>query len=88
MKSALVQVRVDDEVKHEVDTLFAELGLDTATAIRIFFMQALQRHGLPFSVEKLPNAATEQAMRDVNNQHDMHGPFASVDELMESALHG
>jgi DNA-damage-inducible protein J len=68
MKDALVQVRVEDKTKSAVDTLFAELGLDTATAIRIFLAQALQVHGLPFEVKQQPryNAETEAAMREAD----------------------
>jgi DNA-damage-inducible protein J len=66
MKSALVQVRVDQETKQEADSLFADLGMDTATAVRIFLRQAIQRHGLPFEVKRQPryNAPTEAAIAE------------------------
>jgi len=64
MKSALVQVRVDDQIKDSADKLFKSLGMDTATAVRLFLIQALQADGLPFEVKRQPryNAATEAAM--------------------------
>ena len=33
---ATLQVRIDDTLKAQADTLFSSLGLDTSTAIRIF----------------------------------------------------
>lgn len=33
---ANIQVRVNDELKAQADTLFSSLGLDTSTAVRIF----------------------------------------------------
>jgi len=32
---ATIQVRIDDNLKSEADTLFTSLGLDTTTAVRI-----------------------------------------------------
>jgi len=66
MKSALVQVRVDDAVKTGADELFQSLGMDTATAVRLFLVQSLQAGGLPFSVTRQPqyNAKTEAAIAE------------------------
>ena len=52
VQSALIQVRVDENVKNKADALFADLGFDTPTAIRIFLNQAIRRKGLPFDVVK------------------------------------
>ena len=49
-QSSLIQVRVDEDFKKEADDLFADLGFDTPTAIRIFLKQAIKRRGLPFEV--------------------------------------
>ena len=49
---ATIQVRLDEKIKAEADTLFASLGLDTSTAIRMFISAALDIRGLPFDVRK------------------------------------
>jgi DNA-damage-inducible protein J len=62
-QSALIQVRIDENIKAKADALFADLGLDTPTAIRIFLNQAIRREGMPFEVTKpQPNAETLAAM--------------------------
>jgi DNA-damage-inducible protein J len=45
-----IQVRVDDKLKDSADTLFASLGLDTSTAIRMFLMASMDAGGIPFAV--------------------------------------
>ncbi|MDR2819358.1 MAG: type II toxin-antitoxin system RelB/DinJ family antitoxin [Desulfovibrio sp.] len=49
---ATIQIRVDDNVKAAADSLFASLGLDTSTAVRMFIAAALDNRGIPFSVKK------------------------------------
>ncbi|MDR2360040.1 MAG: type II toxin-antitoxin system RelB/DinJ family antitoxin [Oscillospiraceae bacterium] len=63
--SALIQVRIDEKVKSKADALFADLGFDTPTAIRIFLNQAIRREGMPFEVAKPQyNAETLAALLD------------------------
>jgi DNA-damage-inducible protein J len=50
MKSSLIQVRVEPSLKQKADDLFDRIGIDTATAIRLFFTQALLRGTLPFEI--------------------------------------
>ena len=53
-----IQVRVDDELKDSADSLFASLGLDTSTAVRMFLVASTLMGGIPFAV-------THGADRDV-----------------------
>ena len=67
-QNILIQVRVDDSLKKDADALFADLGLDTPTAIRIFLKQAIMGHGLPFDITRsVPNAETLAAMEEADN---------------------
>lgn len=50
MASVSVQVRVDEKMRAEADSLFKGLGMDTATAVRIFLALSIKRRGLPFDV--------------------------------------
>ena len=47
-----IQVRVDDKLKNSADALFASLGLDTSTAVRMFLVQATETGGIPFAISK------------------------------------
>jgi DNA-damage-inducible protein J len=78
--SALIQVRLDESVKNKADALFADLGFDTPTAIRIFLNQAIRREGMPFEVAKpQPNAETLAAM--LNGMEILPKRYSSFREL-------
>lgn len=63
---ATFQMTLDDDLKANVDELFEDLGLDTETAVRMFFKASLARNGIPFGVKhyKMPDDL-EEAIRDV-----------------------
>jgi DNA-damage-inducible protein J len=50
MQSSLVQIRVEPTLKQKADTLFRSIGLDTATAVRLFFTQSLLKGTIPFEI--------------------------------------
>ena len=52
--STTIQVRVDDELKQQSDSLFKALGTDTTSAIRMFLAQAVAVKGFPFAIRKVP----------------------------------
>ena len=48
---AVLQIRIDDELKKQASTLFDELGLDLSTAVRMFLKKAVLEKGLPFDAK-------------------------------------
>jgi DNA-damage-inducible protein J len=63
--SALIQVRVEPQLKSDVDNTLAANGLDIPTAIRIFLTKVQQVGGIPFEVRTY-NAKTIAAMEEAN----------------------
>jgi DNA-damage-inducible protein J len=55
-----IQIRVDNNTKTAVDTLFASLGLDTSTAVRMFLAASLECDGLPFAPRRREPAPSEK----------------------------
>lgn len=45
-----IQVTVNDELRKDSDKLFKGLGIDTASANRIFLKQAVMYQGFPFEI--------------------------------------
>lgn len=45
---ANVQVKVDDALKAKAQAVAASMGLDLASAVRIFLTQMVRENGLPF----------------------------------------
>lgn len=83
--SRTIQLRVDDFLKSAADELFASLGLDTSTAIRIFLTMAVETGGIPFEV-KNPNLSLRQAMDDVLNKRNLSKPYKSAKDALNAML--
>ncbi len=47
-EQALVQVRIDKNLKEEVAEIYNTLGIDLPTAIRMFFARSKMVRGIPF----------------------------------------
>lgn len=62
-KTAMVQARIEPELKSEVEKILRSLGLNTTYAISVFFKQIKLHKGIPFAVE-IPNAETRKAIED------------------------
>ena len=61
-KTEVVRVRINPELKRNVEALLSKLGLTTTEAITLFFRQMELRNGLPFPVE-LPNEETRDVLK-------------------------
>lgn len=55
---AILQIKVDNDIKVLAASLYKELGIDLTTAIRIFLRKSIQVGGLPFDV-KLDDESTK-----------------------------
>ena len=51
---ANLQIRVDDTLKADADRLFASIGMDTSSAVRIFLKQSVMRGCIPFELRGDP----------------------------------
>ena len=79
-----MSIRMDRAVKEQSQQLFKALGMDMTTAINIFLRQALIKKGLPFEVTaEGADSILMQRLAEADNDHDIHGPFNTVQALME-----
>jgi len=53
-KDTTFQMRMNSEIKTELEEIFAKSGLSLTDAINIFFQQSLNIGGLPFVVNQDP----------------------------------
>lgn len=84
---ATLQIRIDDTLKEQADTLFSSLGLDTSTAIRIFLNASVENAGIPFSVrhKEIP-FSLQEAVYDSRFRQNLHGPFDNAEDAVASML--
>ena len=87
-QSTNLNIRIDSDLKKDMESVFADLGLTTTAAFNIFAKSVVRERRIPFALDlnNTPNKLTLQALDDVLNHRHMHGPYNNVDELME-ALH-
>jgi DNA-damage-inducible protein J len=81
MKTATVRARIEPELKHDVETVFALLDVTVSEAIEMFLRQVKLRNGIPFKI-RIPNKVTAETFEDTdhgrnltchNNAKDMFG---------------
>ena len=63
MKTAAINARIAPDLKEDVESILARLGVTTTQAITMYFEQIRMNKGLPFLV-RIPNDETLQAMRE------------------------
>lgn len=84
---ATLQIRIDDTLKKQADTLFTGLGLDTSTAVRIFLNASIENGGIPFSVRHRPIPdSLQEAIDDSRFRRNLSGPFDSAEAAVASML--
>lgn len=76
-----IQVRVEDQLKDSADTLFASLGLDTSTAVRMFLIAAMEAGGIPFAVIH-GTADHETAIREAIAYREAGGAFLTAGQSL------
>jgi DNA-damage-inducible protein J len=60
--TAMVHVRVDEDVKARATKTLAEMGLSVSDAVRMMLLRVAVEKALPFEV-RIPNAVTVRAMK-------------------------
>lgn len=48
---ANINIRVDDAVKRQAESIFSELGLSMSAATSIFYRQVIRTGGIPFALQ-------------------------------------
>ncbi len=85
MATATLQVRIDADLKQEVEIALKSMGLSMSTAIHLFCQQVVNHGRIPFDIIAPPrlNEKTRQAMDDTLKGKHLSRKFSSVDEMWE-----
>ena len=88
-RSAVLNLRIEPEIKSEAEELFGSFGLTVTDAVNVFLRQSLMRGGFPFEIVRYkPNAITQAAI--VEAQRLLHDPnaasFTSMEDLRADLL--
>lgn len=85
---ANLQIRLSDELKSQADELFASLGLDTSTAVRMFLTASLKYNGLPFEVRNYNTLSPEmqQAIYESRTRTNLNGLYDTAEDAVNAML--
>ena len=82
---AVINIRVNDEVKKEAETIFKSLGLNMSVAMNLFLKKCINENGIPFDL-KILNKETIEAMEETNkilNGDIERKSYKNTNELFE-----
>jgi len=79
-KAAIINARIEPDIKVKAEKILHKVGLTSAEAVRLFYKQICLQNGLPFDV-KIPNKTTLKAMQDADLGKTHKAK--SVEELFE-----
>ena len=84
MGQTTLNVRIDEDVKKELEKFCSEVGMNVSVAVNMFAKAVIREQRLPFDVDlNVPNIETRKAINDTVRRTNLSRTFSSVDELME-----
>ncbi len=68
MKTDVITVRIEHNIKEEFSEICEEIGLSQSQAIKIFVKAVINHGGIPFELKtKRPNQTTLNAIKDIES---------------------
>lgn len=86
--SVKLQIRIDRNLKEAADDVFADLGLDATTAIRMFFTKVAKTRSIPFRLRAEPEFSPEaearilEAWEESKDPKNLIGPFENMKDFV------
>lgn len=81
--TAMIHVRVDEEIKAQAAETLASMGLTLSDAVRVFLKRVVVEQAMPFEV-RVPNAETRAAMAEADEiVRTRRARFANAQELFD-----
>ena len=86
MAQTNVNIRMDEDLKREFDSICNDLGLTMTTAFTVFAKTVVRRQRIPFDIAKdVPNAETIAAIEEMQamKKNPKKRLYSSFDELLK-----
>src|SRR4051812_12348157 len=85
-----LQVRLDEKLQRRAEKVFKKIGIDTPTAIRVFFTKVADSGGIPFLLQSDDDgytpkqiAALDLLAAEVRKEKKLSPAFSSMDEALK-----
>ena len=87
MSTATFSVRMDKQLKTELDDLCAQFGMNTSTAINLFARAVVRERRIPFEITAAPSDAGLRAFQSLRRQAKANGlQEMSLSEINEEII--
>ena len=83
-KSAIIQTRIDPELKEKAQKIFDALNISMSEAISIYLTQVTLHRGIPFEI-RIPNEVTLTTLKEAEERKTLHS-VDTVDELFKDLV--
>ena len=81
--TAMIHVRVDEEIKTQATETLASMGLSVSDAVRVFLKRVVVEQAMPFEV-RVPNIETRAAMAEADEiARTRRVRFANAQEMFD-----
>lgn len=81
-KTDTLNIRIEPELKKEVEETLNDLGMNIADAVTIFFKQIVMTESIPFIIRKPKlNAETIKAINDAEKGINVSKEYTNLDEM-------
>ena len=84
-----LQIRLDEKLKRKAEGIFKKIGIDTPTAVRIFFTKVADVGGIPFFLQSPDPVYTRKQIATMDHVSakarkgkNVSASFSSMDELL------
>jgi DNA-damage-inducible protein J len=86
---AQVNIRIDDDLKEQADSLFEELGMNMSTAVNVFIRQTVRQRKIPFAIaaDQAPAVAEKEPDYGEDDPNDPFWGEANMKWIMQSIQH-
>ncbi|MBE7063988.1 MAG: type II toxin-antitoxin system RelB/DinJ family antitoxin [Ruminococcaceae bacterium] len=85
-----ITMRIDEELKAQLQELVSNLGMDMTTFFTLSAKQAVREQGIPFEISmRVPNKETIEAIEEVRamkNNPSLGKTYTNVDDMMKELL--
>lgn len=82
MSNALVQTRINQQIKEEASVVLASIGMTVSDAVRLLLTRVAQEKKLPFE-PLVPNEETIQAMKEARTAKNL-SRYRNIDDAFEA----
>lgn len=85
-----ITMRIDEELKTQLQELVSNLGMDMTTFFTLSAKQAVREQGIPFDITmRVPNSETMEAIEEVKamkKDPSVGKMYTDVDDMMKELL--